>query len=351
MQFLQDLRVAARSLLRTPAFTALAIGVLGLGLAVVVTMFGILYTIAYAPPPFPEPQSLVGVHIIDKARGSSDDGTSTHQLADWRAAQSSFEEMGGGLIGTVIISGDGSAERYNGGLITGTLFDVIGIEPLIGRTIQPRDDVPGAAPVVVLSYDLWRTRYHGEREVIGRVLKVNGELATVIGVMPRKLDWPNSAQLWIPLRENLDQVPRGKASWVQVIGRLRPGVTLDHAQADLSAISARLAERYPETNAGLEPDLLPIAAAVIGRDDLRLFQTLFASVFLVLIIACGQRRRAHAGACDHPHPGSECAPGARRRARAPRDADADRVVRHRRRRGARRPDARCRLPRSAEPAS
>ena len=285
MQFIQDLRVATRSLLRAPAFTALATGVLGLGLAVVVTMFGILHTIAYVPPPFPDPRSLVGVHIVDKARGSSDDGTSSHQLADWRAAQTSFEEMGGGLVGTVIISGDGPAERYNGGLVTGTLFDVIGMQPLIGRGIQPRDDVPGASPVVVLSYDLWRTRFHQDPEVIGRVLKVGGELATVVGIMPRQFDFPNSAQLWVPMRENLDQIPRGKGGWVSVLARLRPGVTLETAQTELSAISARLAERYPETNAGLEPDVLPIAQAVIGRDDLRLFQTLFASVFLVLIIA------------------------------------------------------------------
>ncbi|MCI0434877.1 MAG: ABC transporter permease, partial [Gemmatimonadetes bacterium] len=285
MQFLQDLRIATRSLLRAPAFTALATGVLGLGLAVVVTMFGILYTIAYEAPPFPEPDSLVGVHVIDRARGDSSDATSTHQLADWRAAQTSFEEMGGGLVGTVIISGDGTAERYDGGLVTGTLFDVLRVKPLIGRTVQPGDDVAGAAPVVVLGYDLWRTRYHADRDVIGRVLKVNGELAGVIGVMPPQFEFPAHAQLWVPMRENLDEIPRGKGSWVHVIARLRPGVAIDTAQAELSAISARLAERYPETNAGIEPDVLPIAAAIIGRDDLQLFQTLFASVFLVLIIA------------------------------------------------------------------
>jgi predicted permease len=285
MQLIQDLRVATRSLLRTPAFTALATGVLGLGLAVVVTMFGILYTIAYEPPPFPNPESLVGVRIVDKARGKSEDGTSSHNLAEWRAAQKSFEEMAGGLTGTVIISGDGTAERYDGGLVTGSLFNVIGIRPLIGRTLQPGDDIPGAAPVVMLGYDLWRTRYNSDPQVIGRVLKVNGVLSTVVGVMPAKFEFPTSAQLWVPLREKLDEVPRGKGAWVAVIARLRPGVSLDDAQADLSAISARLAERYPETNAGLEPDVLPIATAIIGTDDLQLFQTLFASVFLVLIIA------------------------------------------------------------------
>ena len=285
MQLLQDLRVATRSLLRTPAFTALSTGVLGLGLAVVVTMFGILYTIAYEPPPFPQPESLVGVRIVDKARGKSEDGTNSHNLADWRASQKSFEEMGGGLTGTVIISGDGTAERYDGGMITGTLLNVIGIQPLIGRTIQPSDDIPGAAPVVMLGYDLWRTRYNADPKVLGRVLKVNGVHATVIGIMPATFEFPTSAQLWVPLREKLDEVPRGKGAWLGVIARLRPGVSIDDAQADLGAISARLAERYPETNAGLEPEVLPIAAAIIGPDDVKLFQTLFASVFLVLIIA------------------------------------------------------------------
>jgi predicted permease len=285
MQLIQDVRVALRSLLRAPAFTALATGVLGLGLAVVVTMFGILYTIAYEPPPFPHHESLVGVRIIDTARGKSDGGTSTHNLFEWRAAQTSFEEMGGGLTGTVIISGDHTAERYDGGMITGTLFDVIGIQPLIGRTIQPGDDLPGAAPVVVLGYDLWRTRYNADPQVLGRVLKVNGVHATVVGVMPAQFEFPTTAQLWIPLREKLAEIPRGKGAWVQVIARLKPGVSVDDAQADLGAISARLAERYPETNAGLEPDVLPIATAIIGPDDLQLFQTLFASVFLVLIIA------------------------------------------------------------------
>jgi predicted permease len=110
--------------------------------------------------------------------------------------------------------------------------------------------------------------------------------STVIGVMPQQFDYPNSAQLWVPMREDLEKIPRGKgASWVSVLARLRPGVTIDQAQTELSAISARLAERYPEFYGGHEPDVLSIAASVIGRDDLRLFQTLFASVFLVLIIA------------------------------------------------------------------
>ena len=285
MNILQDIRIACRSLLRAPGFTAIATGVLALGLAVVVTMFGILYTIGYEPPPFPEPESLVGVHIIDRARGDSSDGADTHNLADWRAAQKSFEAMGGGLTGTVIISGDGAAERYDGGMVTGTFFDVLRVKPLIGRAVEARDDVPGAAPVVVLGYDLWRTRYEADRNVLGRVLKVNGEQSTVVGVMPPLFDFPSS-QLWIPLRDDLDSIPRGKGSWVNVIARLKPGVTIDDAQAELSAIAARIAERYPETSGGIEPDVLPIAASIIGREDLRLFQTLFASVFLVLVIAC-----------------------------------------------------------------
>lgn len=287
MNFLQDLRIACRSLLRTPGFTALSTGVLGLGLAVVVTMFGMLYAIGYEPPPLPGSDSLVGVHIINRTRGQNIDSMSTHDLADLRASQTSFEDLVGSYSGTATVRGDGPAERYDGGFVTGEYFKVLGMEPLLGRAIEPRDAVPGAAPVVVLGEDLWRQRFDEDRTVIGRALKVNGELATIIGVMPKRYDdFPVGSKLWVPIREDLNKLSRGQGGWVNVIGRLRDGISLDQAQTELSAIAARTAQRFPETNAGIEPDVLPIAANILGREDMALFKALFASVFLVLIIAC-----------------------------------------------------------------
>lgn len=287
MNFLQDLRIACRSLLRTPAFTALSTGVLGLGLAVVVTMFGLMYAVGYESPPLPEADSLVAVHTINRTRGDSSDSMSTHDLADLRASQTSFEDLVGSYSGTVTVRADGPAERYDGGFVTGEYFQVLRMRPLLGRTIEPRDAVPGAAPVTVLGEEYWQQRFAGDRAIIGRALKVNGEMATIIGVMPKRYDdFPVGSTLWVPIREDLVRLARDAGSDVNVIGRLKQGISIDQAQTDVSAIYARLAERYPETNAGIEPDVLPIAANLMGREDMALFTALFASVFLVLIIAC-----------------------------------------------------------------
>jgi predicted permease len=285
MQFIQDLRVAARSLLRAPGFTAVTTTVLGLGLAVVVTMFGVMHTIADVPPPVPQPETLVGIQLIDRVHNSDDVYVGSHALEDWRASQTKFEDLAGQYVGTAIVSGDGLPARYDGAFVTGAFFSQTRLKPLLGRALEPRDAIPGAEPVAVLSHDLWRTRFNLDPEVLGRTLRVNGVTSTIVGVMPQGVAYPD-AQLWVPVREKLQEVARGKANDYKVVGRLKPGVTLDEAQAELTTIAARLAKQYPETDAGLEPDVQPIASAELGRDDRRLFQTLLASVFLVLIISC-----------------------------------------------------------------
>src|SRR5215470_2629467 len=167
MQFIQDLRIAARSLLRTPGFTALTTLVLSLGLAVVVTMYGVVHTIAYVPPPVPQPDSLVGIQMIDRVHNADDVYIGSHMLEDWRAAQTKFEDMGGQYVGTAIVSGDGMPARYDGAFVTGAFFGQIRNQPIIGRLIEPRDAMTGAQPVVVLSYELWRSRYNLDPKIIG----------------------------------------------------------------------------------------------------------------------------------------------------------------------------------------
>jgi putative ABC transport system permease protein len=285
MQFIHDLRVATRSLLRTPGFTALTTSVLGLGLAVVVTMFGVVHAVAQLPPPVPEPESLVGIQLFDRVHNNDQMGVGSHALEDWRAAQSKLEDLGGYYVGTAIVSGEGLPARYDGAFVTGAFFAQTRLKPLLGRTIDARDAIPGATPVVVLSNDLWRTRYNQDAKVIGNSLRVNGETATIIGIMPKGTVYP-AADLWVPVREKLQDLARGKSNDYRVIGRLKPGVTINEVQAELSTIAANLAVKYPITDAGYEPDVEPIASAEIGRSDLQLFQRLLASVFLVLIIAC-----------------------------------------------------------------
>jgi putative ABC transport system permease protein len=286
MSFAQDVRVATRSLARTPGFTALSTLVLALGLAVVVVMFAILWEVSHEPPPIPDPDTMVAIKTIDRAKNDLDNHVTSHDFVEWRRSQTVFTDMAGNYVGTATMSGHGLAERYEGGFVTGTFFDLIGMPPLLGRALGPRDALSGAAPVVVLGFDLWRTRFNSDPSVIGRSLKVNDKVTTVVGVMGQGFTFPNTAQLWVPLPEPYDAGVRGEGNDMAVIARLKPGMTLDDAQAQMSVIGARIARQYPETNAAIEPDVMPIALDVSGRGDQRLFHVLFVSVFLVLIIAC-----------------------------------------------------------------
>jgi putative ABC transport system permease protein len=286
MSFAQDLRVATRSLARTPGFTALSTLVLALGLAVVVVMFAILWEVSYDPPPLPEAEKIVGIKTIDRAQNDLDNDVSPHDFVEWRRAQSVFTAIAGDYDGTVTVSGDGPAERYSGAFVTGEFFKIIRGTPLLGRGIDERDTLPGASPVVMLGHDLWRTRFNSDPQVVGRSLKVNGEIATIIGVMADGFIYPAGVQLWVPMREPYDAGVRGEGNYLYVVARLKDGVTIDQAAAHMVLLGARLAKQYPETNAAIEPDVMPIALSVTGRDDQRLFYMLFASVFLVLIIAC-----------------------------------------------------------------
>jgi len=286
MKFLHDLRIAVRSLRRAAGFTALTTSVLGLGLAVVVVMFAIMYEVSYEPPPLPNPETMVGIKTINRARNDMDNDLFGHDYTEWRRSQTVFEDMAGEFSGTVIVSGQGPAERYTGGFVTGSFMRLIGIAPMIGRGIEPRDTLPGAAPVVVLSQDLWRTRFNSDPTIIGRSLRVMGEVSTVVGVLPSSFMYPAGSQVWVPMREPYDAEARGEGMSLNTYARLKPGVSIDEAQAQMSVLAARTAKQFPETNSSIEPDVMPIALAPSGREDQRLFQMMFGSVFLVLIIAC-----------------------------------------------------------------
>jgi len=286
MSFAADLRIATRSLARTPGFTALSTSVLAIGLAVVVIMFAIVWEVSYEPPPLPDVDSIVGIKTIDRNQNDIDNDVTGHDFADWERMQTVFTGIAGNYDGTVTMSGIGPAERYSGGFVTGKYFQIIGIPPITGRGIEPRDALAGAAPVVVLGYDLWRTRFDSDQKVIGRALKVNGELATIVGVMAKDYGYPPGVQLWVPVREPYDTGTRGENLSFNVVARLKPGVTIDQAAAHMAVIGSRLGQQYPETNAGIEPDVMPIALNTSGRENARMFQVLLGSVFLVLIVAC-----------------------------------------------------------------
>jgi hypothetical protein len=215
--FIEELKAAVTGLGRAPAFTALAAGVLGLGLGLVIFMYGVADTLMLKPPPFPNADRLYTIATIDgQIAGDYDDAMLPQDYLRVREAATQFEAMGTIYQGTAYLTGDGQAERYDGGFADGYVFDVIGVAPEIGRTILPRDAAEGAAPVVVLSHALWTERFGGDPAVLGRTVRVNGKAAEVIGVMPEGFTFPSTASLWVANQQDATRIPRNEGVSVGV---------------------------------------------------------------------------------------------------------------------------------------
>jgi putative ABC transport system permease protein len=285
--FIDELKAAVTGLGRSPGFTALAAGVLGLGLAAVIFMYGVADTLMLKPPPYPGADRVYTVVAIDGQAPDDYDNSLLPRdaLRVREAAGDLFESFGGIYIGTTYLTGDGQAERYDGAFADGHIFDVTGDAPERGRTILPRDASEGAAPVVVLSHDLWTERFDADPAVIGRTVRVNGKASEVIGVMPKDYTFPSRAALWVAIQEDPLKTPRDEGVDVQVFGRLADGVTADDVQQALAPAAVALREEVGQQKFNGRFELVPIAGSFIG-DGKPLITTLLVAVGFVLLIAC-----------------------------------------------------------------
>ncbi len=284
--FFDELMAAVSGLARAPAFTSLAVGVLGLGLGAVIFMYGVADTIMLKPAPFPNSDRLYT--IVTYAAQEPDDYDDTMAPQDYlliRDAQTQFEALGAAYVGTAYLTGDGQAERYDGGFADGYVFDVAGVAPQLGRTILPRDTIEGAAPVVVLSHQLWSERFNSDPKVIGRIVRVNGHSSEVIGVMPAGFSFPSKASLWVAIQQDPAKVSRIDSTSVAVYGRLKPGGSADVAQQELAPVAARIKSEVPQQLWNGHFEVTPFAASFIG-DDAKLIWTMLVAVGFVLLIAC-----------------------------------------------------------------
>jgi predicted permease len=285
--FIEELKAAVTGLGRSPGFTALSAGVLGLGLGAVIFMYGVADTLMMKPPPYPDADRIYTIVTHDgQTQGDFDISLLPRDLLKVReAAGDRFEALGGIYIGTTYLTGDGQAERYDGAFADGHIFEVTGVAPELGRTILPRDTIEGAAPVVVLSYDLWKERFDSDATVIGRVVRVNGKSSEVIGVMPEGYSFPSTAALWVANQQDPLKVPRSEGTDVQAFGRLAADADVDEVQQALGPVAAAI-----KTEAGAQAfngrlELLPVAEGFIG-DGRPLIVTLLVAVGFVLLIAC-----------------------------------------------------------------
>jgi len=290
MFIIDDFLNAWRGLRNSPKFLLLSSLVLALGLGATIFTFGVLNTTMLKPPPFPNAERLYNLFAAEPTQDIEFQPLPLADFVGVEEEQRTFEAVAGYYVGTVIVSGDDQPERYEGGTVTWNFMRVLGVKPLLGRDFEASDDVPNAEPVTLLSYDLWRTRFNQDPDVIGRVVRINALPTKIVGVMPPKFMYPTNEALWVPLALDRSRFRRGDQSFENSVGltgvaRLAADATREQAAEDIDDIAGRFAKLYPRSNAGLMMKVVPIAEGQVG-DGRTIVLALFAAVWLVLLIAC-----------------------------------------------------------------
>jgi putative ABC transport system permease protein len=282
-ELLHDIRYAVRSLKKSTGFTLVTVLTLALGIGANTAIFGVVDAVLLETLPAPEPDELVQVFETSESEKWT---VSPPNFTDWRAQSTVFEEMAAHYADSFALSGGGAAESVLGEWVTAGFFRVLGREPLLGRAFTPADTVVGRDRVVVLSHALWQRRFGGRPDVLGRSIELEGESRTVVGVMPPGFAFPAEAELWVPLAFTPEDLgtQRG-AHYLDVLARLRDGVTIEQASTELTLIARRLEAQYPDTNAGAGVAVVGLQEALTGGVRPALL-ILLGAVGLVLLIAC-----------------------------------------------------------------
>src|SRR6185295_11670518 len=282
----QDLRYAVRTLVKSPGFTAVAVLCLSLGIGVNATIFSVIDGVILQPYPFPDGEQIIVPHSTSQKLRVTRGGVSFQNFEDLRDSNTTFSSMAAFTTRSLTIAdGAGDPERYQGVAVSSGLFGLLGISPVLGRDFRPEDDRPGAAAVVVLSDEVWRRRYSGDPNIVGHALSLNGRSATVIGVMPPRFKFPQTHRLWVPLSMFSGPMKRGEYS-LQLFARMKPGVTIDRARTDLTAVGAALAERYPAENKDWNYAARPVIEWLLPANVSLILFAMMGAVTLVLLIAC-----------------------------------------------------------------
>jgi putative ABC transport system permease protein len=282
---LQDFRYGLRGLWLSKGFATVAILCLGFGIGLNTTIFSIVDGVLLKPFPYTDPDRIVVPVGTNQKAGIGQSGISYPDLKDWREASASFVSLAA-TQGRSIALADGGGEpaRYVGGAISADLFPMLGVAPVAGRGFSARDDMPGAEGTVLLSYEVWSTRYQLDPTAIGRRVLINSSPAIIIGVMPPKFEFPSNQKLWVPLAPlaNADsRTQRGN----MIFARLKAGVSIEQARSELSGIAARLARQYPDSNQDWGVRIMTLRERFIPPDVTTVIWLMMAGVTLVLLIA------------------------------------------------------------------
>jgi putative ABC transport system permease protein len=287
----QDLRFGARMLLKQPSFTLIAVLTLMLGIGANTAIFSVVYHVVLKPLPFHEPEQLVWIWGEQAARKQAPHTPA--DFLDYQRRNQSFAQMAAYRNMSFALGSTGQPERVDGRIVSANYFVLLGVAPRLGRSFAPEDGQAGAARLVLLSHRYWQQRFGGEASVVGQSLTLSGEPATIVGVMPPDFReagvdlWTNPRQIMPDFatssRDDITGVRRN--SYLSVIARLKPGVTLPQAQADMDAITAGLRQEYPDVYGSKGVRLIALHEFVVG-DTKPTLLLLFGAVGLVLLIVC-----------------------------------------------------------------
>jgi putative ABC transport system permease protein len=285
---MNDFRLAFRQLAKSPGFACVAILTLALGIGANTTIFSVINAVLLRPLPYPDSNRLV---VLEESDANQPEiSVSFPDYLDWKKDNHVFTHLAASQRNSYSLSGvpGRQAEQVSGALVTANFFEVIGLKPEIGRVFNEAEDRVGGPALAVISDQLWERVFQRDPHVLGRSLNFSGELATVVGVMPPQMFSPRTVEVWLPLLRHSNQTAwqtrdnhPGLFGW----GRLKPGITIEQAQADMNTIAARLEKAYPKSNSKVGVHVVELLENQVGqyRQSLRL---LFAAVAVVLLIGC-----------------------------------------------------------------
>jgi putative ABC transport system permease protein len=284
-----DLRYALRTLLKTPAFTIIAVVTLALGIGANSAIFSVVDTVLLRPLPFENPNELVMVYGTSAREPEARQTVSFPNFYDWRDQSQSFTAMAAYAGAAVVLNSGGEAQEIQGVAVAGDIFNTLGIAPMLGRGFTPEETKIGAPRVVVLGHGLWQRAFASDPGIVGREITMSGRVHTVVGLMPPGWKFPVNAETseYISALEPLvaPSVTQRGSSFLRIVGRMKSGVTIPQAEAELRTIADRLQQQYPDSNTGRSVVLVPLLEDIVG--DVRpALMILLGAVALVLLIAC-----------------------------------------------------------------
>jgi putative ABC transport system permease protein len=285
MDLLADLRYALRLLRKTPVFTIAAIGTLALGIGANTTIFSLVQTVLTRPLPYQNPDQVVMVFEDASRAGFPRNSPAPGNFNDWRRSNRSFTDMAATRFAFATLTMDGAPELVLGRGVTPNFFDVLGVRPVLGRSFTPADDRIGVN-VAVISHPLWQRRYGGDPGIVGRTILMNDVKYEVVGVAPQPFVFVDrEINYWVPIQLTPDLVDTRRNHFLSVVARLKPGVSVQAADAEMRAIAKRIEKEHPETNPDLGAVVVPMREQVLGDTRVEVIALAIAAMAIVLI-AC-----------------------------------------------------------------